>query len=132
MVAITSDDILGREAIDPDGKVLGMVMKLHIDKEEKKLLGMTVDQGFMKPDLYVGIEHVRVFGVDAVFLRTAPVDKIKGKEVLTAEGKHIGNVKEVVLKGKKLSRIIVSHGLSKEKEIPLSDIKTIGTRVILK
>jgi sporulation protein YlmC with PRC-barrel domain len=132
MVSITSDDILGKEAVDPDGTVLGIVMKLHIDKQEKKLLGMTVDQGFMKPDLFIGMQHIKHFGVDAVFLSTAPADKLKGLEVLTADGKHIGRVKDVKLKGKKVEAITVAHGFSKEKEINSSDVQEMGARIILK
>ena len=43
----TSDDILGKEAIDPDGTILGIVTKLHIGKDDKKVTGITIDMGFM-------------------------------------------------------------------------------------
>ena len=34
---ITSDDVLGKETIDPDGSVLGVVTKVHIDKKTLNL-----------------------------------------------------------------------------------------------
>lgn len=132
MVSITSDDILGKEAIDPEGQVLGIVMKLHIDKDQKKLLGITIDQGFMKPDLFIGMQYVQQFGVDAVILNRVPSDKLRGLEVLTSNGTHVGKVKEVLMKGARIDALVVSTGLTKEVTIPVSTTKEIGVRVILK
>ena len=132
---ITSDDILGREAVDPEGDILGIVMKLHIDKETKRILGITIDQGFMKPDLFIGMHYVKNFGIDAVFLNKVPTDKFRGLDVITAEGKSIGKVKEVSAKRHKVEEIIIKKPgqFSKERySIPASSIHEIGKSVILK
>ena len=132
---ITTDDILGKDAVDTEGDILGIVMKVHIDKYEKKLVGITIDQGFMKPDLFIGMNYIRNFGVDAVFLNKVPVDKFMGIDVITAEGKVIGTVKNINAKRHKIEEIIITkkgitHG--GKYSIPSSSIDQIGESIVLK
>ena len=132
---ITADDILGKEAVDPDGAVLGIVMKIHIDKDEKSLVGITVDQGFMKPDLFIGIDYVKYFGVDAILLNQVPKDKFKGLNVLTADGSVLGTVKEVLMQNKKMLGLVVVKSVAFSKReilVQVSKVKEIGASVILK
>lgn len=130
-IIITSDDILGKEAVDPEGQILGVVMKLHIDKQSKKMVGLTIDQGFMKPEMFIGLNHIKNFGVDTVFLNIVPVDKFKGLDVLTADGEIVGKVKTVNSKRHKVHELIVGKGIKKFL-IPASGIEEIGSSVILK
>ena len=127
---ITSDDILGKDAVDPDGEVLGVIIKLHIDKEFKKMTGITIDEGFMKPNLFVGISYIKNFGVDSVFLSKIPTTKHIGLSVLDSKGKLIGTVKSVKSKRHKVMAIEISRGLGKR--FTTSDIQEIGESVILK
>ncbi|MDV6235385.1 PRC-barrel domain-containing protein [Leptospira ellisii] len=133
---ITSDDILGKEALDPEGQVLGVVVKLHIDRIEKRIIGITIDQGFMKPDLFVGIDYVRTLGVDAILLDVVPHEKYKGLKVLNSDGSELGTVEETVSENGKLEFLIVKtslNPLSKERtKIPVSKIQEIGDKVLLK
>lgn len=92
---ITSDDILGKEAIDPEGEFLGIIMQLHIDPQYKNILGITLDQGLWKPDLFVGIEYIEKFGVDAVFLNTIPNSKYRGINVFSFDGILLGSITNV-------------------------------------
>ncbi len=133
---ITSDDILGKEALDPEGQILGVVVKLHIDRVEKRITGITIDQGFMKPDLFVGIDFVRTLGVDAILLNTIPFEKYKGLKVLNSDGSEAGFVEEAVSKNGKLEFLLVKtslNPLSKErKKIPAAKIQEIGDKILLK
>ncbi len=136
---ITSDDILGKEAIDPEGEFLGIVMKLHIHREKKSLVGITVDQGFMKPDLFVGLEFIERFGVDAVFLNRIPYEKYRGLKVYTHDGQLAGTVQDARESGGILVGIVVKlrekEGASLKKrvvEIPARQIDEIGSSVVLK
>lgn len=131
---ITSDDILGKDAVDVEGDVLGVVMKLHVDKKNKKLAGITIDQGFMKPDLFIGMSYVKNFGIDAVFINRVPSTKFRGLTVLSHDGRAVGTVADVRSRRHKVSEIAVKKSaLSKEKIIiPASDIKEIGDNVVLK
>jgi len=132
---ITSDDILGREAVDPEGEILGVVMKLHIDKESKKMIGITIDQGFMKPDMFIGMHYIKNFGVDAVFLNKVPTDKFRGLDVITSGGKMIGTVNKVNAKRHKVEEIIIAKPGRFSRQmasIAASDIEEIGSSVVLK
>lgn len=132
---ITSDDILGKDIIDKDGEVIGVSTKIHIDNRNKQIIGLTIDQGFMKPDLYVGLEYIRTFGVDSVLLNTSPKSKVRGLNVLDNSGRRIGYVIEVVSIGKtnRFKGVVVKEKpISKPFLIKSAYIKEIGYSVILK
>ncbi len=133
----TSDDILGKECLDPKGGILGIVVRLHIDRESKRLVGLTVDQGLVKPDLYVGIDYVKLFGVDSVLLSRLPEELYKNLEVLDPTGKLVGVVKDYELdeKGRLKSLSIKKRTgtfSSINVKIPVDEIREIGSRVFLK
>jgi len=133
---ITSDDILGKEAVDTDGEILGVVIKLHIHNKEKYIVGITIDKGFMRPDLFVGIDFIHMFGVDAVFLNTVPGQKFKGLMVLSARGEVIGHVRDVIREKARTTELIVAYRgkylKKKQLNIPISKVKEIGESVVLK
>ena len=131
---ITSDDILGKEAVDSQGSIIGVITKLHIDKESMKITGITVDMGFMKPDLFIGASHIRHFGIDAILLKRVPADKFKGLKVITFDGKIIGKVKNVILERTKVKEFEISGPkiFNKSFLIKYKDIKEIGDKIILK
>lgn len=130
--AITSDDILGKEAVDSEGDILGVVMKLHIDKQNKLLTGITIDQGFLKPDLFVGIQYIQNFGVDTVFLNYIPHHKFKGLHVRSFDGHELGTVRDIQMDGNKLVSLTFGHNSKDLTQAPISQIKEIGAGVILK
>ncbi len=136
----TSDDILGKEAIDREGAYLGTVMKLHLDREKKSVIGITIDQGFLKPDLFVGIDFVDRFGVDAIFLNRIPFERYHGLSVFTYDGKPSGIVRDHAEANGKLKFLEVEladrykMGKSRRKAmatIAASKIDRIGGSVIL-
>ena len=130
---ITCDEILGKEAIDPNGSVLGVVTKVHIDRKKKKIVGITIDMGILKPDLYVGADHIKNFGSDAVLLKKVPIHKYKGFKVLTAEGKVLGKVIEMVADDTHIKEFIIKNKEFLEPvKISYKDIKDIGESIILK
>lgn len=133
---ITTDDIMGKEAVDPEGSILGVVIKIHVNESSKQVTGITIDEGFMRPDLFVGIEYIKYFGIDAVLLNKVPAERFKGLRVLTSAGKQIGLVKDVVMQKTRVEKIIINMGtrtiLAKKMEIPATDIREIGDSVVLK
>ncbi|MGM5479897.1 MAG: PRC-barrel domain-containing protein [Nanobdellota archaeon] len=131
---VTSDDILGKDALDSEGEILGVVLKLHIDRKEKQLTGITIDQGFMKPNLFVGIDYVKNFGIDSIFLDYIPRTKYVGLKVINAQGNVIGMVQDVsVIKGKLKTIHVSKNKLSSHKQtISAKHIKSINTQVLLK
>lgn len=130
---ITSDDILGKHVIDEHGDVVGVSQKLHIDKNKKNIVGISVDQGFMKPDLFVGLEYIEQFGVDTIFLNTFPKDKVIGMAVIDAYGREVGTVKTINFSSKNVLISINVKGQGKNLiTIHSSKIREIGYNVILK
>ena len=132
---ITSDDILGKDVIDSDGDIIGVSSKLHIDARTKQIVGITVDEGFMKPDLYVGLEYVKTLGVDSLLLKTSPKAKTRGLNVLDSRGRKVGVVDDVISVGKsnRFKAIVVKEtAFSKPFTIKSKLIKEVGYSVILK
>ena len=133
---ITSDDILGKTAVDPKGALLGTVIKLHIDPAKKLLIGITIDQGFVKPDLYVGIDHVKRFGQDAVLLATTPYQGLKGKKIYNLQGKLLGTVHQARIEEGILKELIIKQKASRftyeDVHIDAKTIKEVGQTIILK
>lgn len=129
----TSDEILGKDVVNREGEVIGIVQKLHIHKTEKNIVGITIDEGFMKPNLFIGIENIKLFGVDTIFLNTTPTIKFKGLKVFDNTGELVGTVQEVNLtpRSGKIKDIIVKHNFKTE-TIPAKAIKSIGINVMLK
>jgi sporulation protein YlmC with PRC-barrel domain len=130
---ITSDDILGKDVFDTDGQILGVVQQLKIDKKKKLIVGILIDQGFMRPDLFIGLKHIRNFGIDSVFLSESPKPKIKGLEVYDSAGKKLGYIKNYEADDLNLKSILIKkHLLSKTYRLKANTIKKIGFSVILK
>ena len=81
--------------------------------------------------MFVGIDFVKTFGVDAVLLNEVPLDTLKGCQVLSITGKKIGLVKEVLKKGNKMRGVKVQQGRHSI-EIKASKIKEVGKSLILR
>ena len=131
---VTSDDILGKDVIDPDGTNLGLITQVHIDRNKMCMTGITIDMGLLKPDLYIGVNYLRHIGPDAILLNKVPTEKFKGLTVLSEEGKIIGKVKDIILEGKNVKEFIIKGKGFFEKGISIgyTDIKEIGDKIILK
>lgn len=130
---ITTDDILGKEVIASNGEIIGVVQKLHVEATTKTITGITIDEGFMKPDLFIGLEFIKQFGIDSIFLSIVPKQKFIGLHVYDNRGKSIGIVVEIetARNSAKIKKMIVKQGFAK-KEISAKDIKKIGSSVLLK
>lgn len=131
---ITSDDILGKEAIDPEGSILGVITKVHIDKSNMKVTGITIDMGLLKPDLFIGSKYIKYFGIDAILLNKIPHDKYKGLKVLTEGGELVGKVKDIITDREKIKEFQVTGRkfLGGKYNLAYKDIKQIGDHIILK
>jgi len=127
----TSDEILGKEVLDIHGRVLGIVQKMHVDRRLKRIVGITIDEGFMRPQLYVGVEKIRFFGIDAVMLNME-IESYVGRTVFSSTGSLIGHVKQVIkTKAGNVKEIVVKNkdGIY---SVEASRIKSMGENVVLK
>ncbi|MFP4403437.1 MAG: PRC-barrel domain-containing protein [Candidatus Woesearchaeota archaeon] len=130
---ITSDDILGKDVIDSKGNLIGIITKLHIDKKKKKIIGMSIDTGFLKATLFVGINLIINFGIDTVFISHTPKTKYLGLLVFDRKGDYIGKIVNVAMidENKEIDYLIVKTKFFKKITINNKNIKLIGRNIIL-
>lgn len=134
--AITSEDILGKEVIDNEGKFIGVVEKVLIDPKGFEFLGLEIDKGFLKKGFSVGKSYIEKITDSAIFLKIRVLYELRGMKVFDNVGSLIGKVYGIELFGErnKLKKIYVktSSGIFKKKlEIPQDLIGTIGHNIML-
>ena len=134
---ITGDDILGKEVLDNFGRKIGVVMKLHIDREKRFLTGISIDRGFVSSDIFIGSDFIKTFGVDVIILSKSPAFTYEGSKVYREDGKYVGKIEEVTLNRlKQIDTLLVNtdNSILKNKTITIlrKDIRTIGLSIILK
>ena len=134
---ITGDDILGKEVIDNFGRKIGVVMKLHISRSNRNLVGVSIDRGFISSDIFIGSDYIKTFGQDVVILSKSPAFSYEGTKLYREDGKYFGKINSVKLdKKSKLNKIYFNNesGVNKNKIKCVSKpmIKTIGINIILK
>ena len=131
---ITSDDPLGKDVVDPEGRFIGVVEKVLIDPKTLDLMGIDIDKGFFKKGHSLGKSYVSHVTPYAVFLSVQVAYELKGKLVFDKDGRELGAVVDVTLIGGKnnVREIIVKRGFfGKKITIPHEYIKMKGENVIL-
>ncbi len=136
--AITSEEILGKNVIDVDGGVIGVVEKVFIDPIYLNFAGISVDKGFIKKGVSIGNSYISKITKHAVFLNIRVAYEIKGMVVFDKDGKNLGTVYSIDLYGSrnKIKNIHVRNNfintiMKKELVIPYEKIKDIGENIIL-
>ena len=56
--AVTSDDILGKDIIDVDGKLIGVTEKVFIHPNSLDFIGIEVDKGFLRKGFSIGKDYI--------------------------------------------------------------------------
>ena len=132
--AVTSDDILGKEVIDVDGRFIGIAEKVFIHPKTLDFVGISVDKGIIRKSLSIGKDYIEKIASKAVFLNISVSYEIKGLKVFDKDGKDLGRVKKVLLKGSEntIESILIAQGLGREISVSAKDIDRIGYNVILK
>ncbi|MBS3094381.1 PRC-barrel domain-containing protein [Candidatus Pacearchaeota archaeon] len=131
---ITSDDILGKEVIDLDGRFIGVVEKVLIDPIDLDFIGIDVDKGFLKKGLSIGKNYIDRISDAAIFLKIRVVYEIKGMTVFDKIGAKVGVVSDIELLGNrnKIKNIYIRRGvIKKDLTAPAEFIEIIGHNVIL-
>jgi len=96
--AITAEDVLGKDVIDPRGTFIGVTDKLLLSPKTMEVLGISVDKGFLKKGLIIGVGHIKEVTPHAVLLSTTPASQIRGMQVFCSDGSKSGVVEAVILK----------------------------------
>ena len=130
---ILTDDILGKDVIDNTGKLLGIVIKIHIDRLKKNFIGITINKNSFGSDLFIGVRNISSFGKNIVFVKDLIFQSLISLKVLCENGKKIGFVYNIDMDKKNLSSIIIKKKFFslKKIEIKKKNIKTIGDIIVV-
>ncbi len=131
--AITSDDILGKEVIDAEGRFIGVAEKVFIHPNTLDFIGISIDKGFLKKGLSIGKNYIERVATHAVFLNIRVAFELKGMQVFDKNGKLLGSVAAVDLEGNlnKIKQLHVTGLFDKTLAIPQDFIENIGYNVLL-
>ena len=131
---ITSDDILGKDVVDKNGDLIGIVEKVLISLDTLEFIGIEVDKGILKKGLAIGKDYIEKVTDDALWLNIKISYELNGMSVFDKLGKLVGKVNKVELEGStnKIKNIYVKPGIFRKSiEIPRRMIQTIKYNIIL-
>lgn len=134
---LTSEDLLGKDVIDFDSALIGVVEKVLIDPKTLDFVGISVDKGFLRKGITIGRNYIEEIKEHAVFLKIRVSYEVKGKLVFDSEGKVVGRVSSLDLyenMNKIVILIVKRHSIlfpGKEIIVPSRYIRTIGGNVML-
>lgn len=152
-----SEQILDLKVVDiASGSNIGTVRGILIDAENKRMIALQLEVGFLSNPGYVSFDSIKAIENDVVMIESESsvvargtfkdsgiVEKLVGRKVLTVEGKDIGTVHEYdidILSGdlKSVSvamDIPVLGGLWKNSgeifDVPISKIVTLGESILV-
>jgi len=126
--SITSEDVLGKNVIDSNGRFLGVSDKLYIEPKTLRVLGVSVDKGFLRKGMIIATHYIREVAKHAIFLNIQPLFLLKGKQVFGCHGGKVGKVTavEAVRDTNDVAAIMVGRS-----RIPMRDIGVIGKNIML-
>lgn len=130
---ITSDDLLGKEVIDSEGKTIGITEKVLFDPRKLEFVGVEIDKGFLKKGISIGKNYLERITPEAIFLKIKVLFEVRGLKVFDNQGEELGVVTKVELTGEKnvMKQIFVKKLFRQELAIPKEYIEVIGHNIIL-
>lgn len=126
--------LLGARVLSVNGIVVGRVREVRIDPGKLSLEGIFVSRGIFQPALYIGASYFERASNDAVILNIDPFVLLKGKGVVSSDGKRIGRIKDLIRDdfSNNVKEIIVGKLFGKDFKIPYENVKLTGKSTILK
>ncbi|MEK6918623.1 MAG: PRC-barrel domain-containing protein [Nanoarchaeota archaeon] len=124
--------VLGKHAVSKGGTIIGRVNQIRINKETSEIEGVVISRGLFKKPVYVGRSYFDTISHEAIILNVELSLLLRGKKVITLDGKVIGSVTKINRKGNTndFDSIIV-RSLWKKFLIPKGEIKEMSSSVIL-
>lgn len=128
---ISSDDLLGKEVLDKNGALLGVIDQLYF-KKDFSFAGISIDRGMLKDGLFVSKQYLERVTSHLVFLNTKPVFELKGVPVYDKTGLTVGIVQKIhVRKGNEIDSIDVKLNMFKTVNISHEFVAKTGQGVFL-
>ena len=127
-------DVVGKRVLAKSGSVVGRVKEVRLDPSHRELEGVLISRGLLRSSLYVSEEYIGRLTPQAVILTIDPCVLLRGRPVVSSDGKKFGTVKEVerAKETNEVTTYVVRRKWFWTYEVPADEIKHAGKAVVLK
>ena len=132
--AVDVRKLIGQRVLTKRGFNIGRVSEMRINPKTCALEGVFISRGLFRKPVYIGTSYFDRISEKAIILKIEPSILLKGKNVISAEGKKLGRIREIMRKGdtNEIEEITVHSFFKGDTKIKPSEIATIGASDILK
>ncbi|HIH05449.1 TPA: hypothetical protein HA228_04495 [Candidatus Woesearchaeota archaeon] len=126
--------LLGARVLSKNGKVIGKVANVNIDRKTMKVQGLVIMCSPLFKRIYIDQRYFERMTPESVVLSIEPSVLLRGKKVITYDGQALGKVRDVVRvdHSNTIRALTVKPLFRGEFSIAIKDIRLIGTSVILR
>lgn len=123
--------LIGKRVLSDGGAIVGSISEIRLNPNGFDLEGIVVSSAVGA--IYVGKSYFSTISDYSVILNTELSLLVKGRKVLTIDGKTLGSVKKVNRKGttNEIESLLVGN-FWKKYLIPVSSVKQIASSVLIK
>ena len=124
--------LIGKRVLSSGGVIVGRISEVRVNSENLELEGIVVKREFDKP-IYIGKAYFARLSMDSVILNTELSILLKGKKVITTDGKVLGRVIQVNRRGttNEIDSIVIRSWWRKYL-VPENDLKQIASSITVK
>ena len=126
--------VLGKRVLAKNGSVVGKVKQVRLDPQHRNLQGVVVSRGLFRSSLYVSEEYISRLTPQAVILTINPACLMRGRVVVSSDGKRFGTVKEVSREQETNNVVVylVKRYLFWVYELPADEVAKANRSLVLK
>jgi sporulation protein YlmC with PRC-barrel domain len=128
------NELSGKKVMGLDGKELGKIIQLRLNRDSLSFDGIEIDRGFFGTDTFIGKDYIESMSDQGAVLNMNPVKDYTGLNVMDLNGKKIGTVKEIRTDShtNNITAIVVGTGmLNNDVIFTKSDITSVGKNIML-
>lgn len=131
---LNAHDLVGLSVLTVSGEVLGRVKEVRLHHTSTVLEGIVVNRGLFRTPCYMCKRYIEKITHDAVLLGIEPVLLYVGRQVVSSDGKVLGEVRKVhrIRQTNGIASLLVKRTFFRKTTIPFSQIKKLGTSIIIK
>lgn len=125
--------LVGKRVLSKNGLVVGKVSQVRLDSANRSLEGLLVRRKLWQSKLYISHEFISRLTPKAAILDIDPVVVLRGRRVVSKDGKGYGRVSDVLRNqhSNELTALVVRRRLFWKKLVPAAAIKSVNSAIIL-
>lgn len=129
-----ASDIVGRRVLAKSGSVVGKVSEVRLDGNQSQVVGLLIRRYPWQSKVYISTEYIHRLTPKAVLLDIDPLVMLRGRTVVSKDGKKYGRVSDIVREQNtnKLVSLIVRRRLFFKKEVPAEELHSISEAIMLR